>query len=238
MLLSIPTLIIHLLTVSEWLAALLLIYRYGVRIARPGLRLFAVAMLPHLAGGLLVLAFHASGDRVDGLLDTARLFTFFGSLSLLTATLWLLLRARSTAVWVVAGLMAAGVAWGASRVLGKADAAALLPGASLAYLAFLVLLLVLQRREPVLFSPVTVAGFWLLLVFVAGTIAATVFATDRLGLASLSHADLLHGGSELLLTVSNLLIVLGVHLRLRALPSSHGSGAAPVLGGAGKLARR
>ncbi|WP_200234791.1 DUF2499 domain-containing protein [Thiohalocapsa halophila] len=219
---SIPTWIIHLLTVSEWLTALLLIHRYGVRIARPGLRLFAVAMLPHLVGGLLVLAFHASGDRVDGLLDTARLFTFLGSWSLLAATLWLLLRARSKAVWVVAGLMAAGVGWGVSRLLGKADAAALLPGASLAYLAFLVLLLVLQRREPVLFSPVTVVGFWLLLVFVAGTIAATVFATERLGLPSLSHADLLHRGSELLLTVSNLLIALGVYRRLSTLDASDG----------------
>jgi len=238
MLLSIPTWIIHLLTVSEWLAALLLIHRYGVRIGRPGLRLFALAMLPHLVGGLLVLAFHASGDRLDGLLDTARLFTFFGSLCLLAATLWLLLRSRATAVRVAAGLLAAGVVWGGSQLLGKADTAALLPGASLAYLAFLVLLVVLQRREPVLFSPVTVVGFWLLLVFVAGTIAATVFATDRLGLASLSHADLLHGGSELLLTLSNLLIVLGVQLRLRALPWPGDAGAAPALGGAGKLARR
>ncbi|NBC13453.1 MAG: DUF2499 domain-containing protein [Gammaproteobacteria bacterium] len=222
MLLSIPTWIIHLLTVSEWLAALLLIHRYGVRIARPGLRLFAVAMLPHLVGGLLVLAFHASGDRLGGLLATARLFTFLGSLSLLAATLWLLLRARSAAVWVVAGLLAAGVVWGASQLLGKADTAALLPGASLAYLAFLVLLVVLQRREPVLFSPVTVAGFWLLLLFVAGTIAATVFATGQLGLASLSHADLLHGGSELLLTASNLLIAWGVYRRLKALEPANG----------------
>ena len=220
MLLSIPTWIIHLLTVSEWLAALLLIRRYGMRIGRPGLRLFAAAMLPHLVGGLLILAFHASGDRLHGLLDSARLFTFLGSLSLLAATSWLLLRGRAAAVWVVAGLLAAGVAWGAGRLLGATPAAALLPAANLAYLAFLVLLVVLQRREPVLFSPVTVAGFWFLLVFVAGAVAATGFATGRLGLPSLSHADALHGASEALLTLTNLLIVLGVHLRLRALDAT------------------
>lgn len=35
MLLSVPTWMIHLLTVSEWLAAILLLRRYAIRIDRP-----------------------------------------------------------------------------------------------------------------------------------------------------------------------------------------------------------
>jgi hypothetical protein len=206
--------------VSEWLAAAVLIHRYGVRIGRPGLRLFAVAMLPHLCGGVLVLAFHASGDRTGWLLDSARLFTFLGSLSLLAVTLTLLLRGHPAWRWSVAVVSGFAVFWGLGRLLGEAGSPGLLPGTNLLYLAFLVLLMLLQRREPRLFSPVTVVGFWFLLVFVAGAIAASGIATGRLGLPSLSHADALHGASEALLTLTNLLIVLGVHLRLRALDAA------------------
>jgi hypothetical protein len=46
MLLSAPTWLIHLLTVGEWLAALLLLHRYGTLSRCPTLRLLALAMLP------------------------------------------------------------------------------------------------------------------------------------------------------------------------------------------------
>jgi hypothetical protein len=216
MLLSLPTWIIHLLTVTEWLAAIVLIRAYALRIERPRLRLFAYAMLPHLLGGLLVLAFHASGDRTGRLLDTARLLTFLGSLSLLAATV-LMLRVPRVKVARLAGVVVLlGLAWGLSRLLGG-GAGTLLPGTNLLYLTFLVALLVVQRQDRRLFSPVTVAGFWFLLVFVAVTITTTRIATVRFGLPSLSHADLLHGASESLLSVSNFLIALGAHGRLRAL---------------------
>jgi len=58
MLLSLPTWVIHLMTVSEWLAAILLLRRYAARIERPALAGFAYAMLPHLFGGLAILGFH------------------------------------------------------------------------------------------------------------------------------------------------------------------------------------
>ncbi|MBK5969697.1 MULTISPECIES: DUF2499 domain-containing protein [Thiorhodovibrio] len=43
MLLSLPTAIIHLLTVSEWLAAILLLRRYAVVAGFPQLKVFAHA---------------------------------------------------------------------------------------------------------------------------------------------------------------------------------------------------
>ncbi len=225
MLLSPGNWLIHSLSVTEWLAALLLIHRYAARIQRPGLKLFAFAMLPHLVGGLLVLGFHLSGDRTGWLLDASRVLTFLGSLSLLTATLCMLRLGGRARVWptplmvlvLVAPTWVLALAWGLSRMLGGAGAAGLMPGTNLLYVSFLVLLVVVQRRAPIVFSPVTVAGFWFLLVFVAGAVTATTIATHWLGLPSLSHADALHGASEALLTVSNLLIVLGVALRLRAL---------------------
>jgi hypothetical protein len=91
---------------------------------------------------------------------------------------------------------------------------ALRSGANLFYLGFLVMLLVVYRQDHVLFSPVTVFGFWFLLVFVAVTAVTMQIAIERYGLPSLSHADGLHGVSEGLLSVSNLLIAIGVYRRL------------------------
>jgi len=216
MLLSLPTWIIHLLTVSEWLAAILLIRRYGIAIRQPRLELFAFAMIPHLIGGLLVLGFHLSGDQAQWLIGAARLCTFAGSLSLLAATLLMLRPTRINGAWLAGLVIAAGLVWGGWRLVSVGGSAALLPGTNLAYLTFLVALLMLYRKEPMLFSPISVFGFCFLLVFVAVTIVATQVATGRLGLPSLAHADLLHGASESLLSISNFLIALGAYRRLRA----------------------
>jgi hypothetical protein len=218
MLLSLPTAIIHLLTVSEWLAAVLLLRRYAIVAGFPRLRVFAYAMLPHLVAGLLVLSFHASGDRAQWLLEGSRLMTFLGSLSLLCATLLMLRTRRVPSAWGAAALLVIGLIWGLSRLWVADGMSALLPGANLAYLTFLVLLLVAHRQTPGLFSPLSIAGFWFLLVFVAGAIAATRIATLQLGLPSLSHADALHGTSESLLSVSNFLIAVGAYRQLRSTP--------------------
>ncbi|WPL12335.1 DUF3593 domain-containing protein [Thiorhodovibrio litoralis] len=215
MLLSLPTAIIHLLTVSEWLAAILLLRRYAVVAGFPRLKVFAHAMLPHLVAGLLVLSFHASGDRVQWLLEGSRLMTFLGSLSLLCATLLMLRTQRVSPLWFAGALLALGLAWGLSRLWVADGLSALLPGANLAYLGFLVLLLVVHHQSPSLFSSWSIAGFWFLLVFVAGAIVATWVATVQLGLPSLAHADALHGASESLLSVSNFLIAFGAYRRLR-----------------------
>jgi hypothetical protein len=220
MLLSVPTWIIHLLTVSEWFAAMLLFDRYGRAIDRPRLRLFALCMLPHLLGGLAILLFHVSGDRWDSSLALARALTFLGSLLLLAATLSMLPRRRARLAWL---LVPAGLAWGLFRVATGTDgASALLPGTNALYLGFLVALLFVYRADRRLFSPLSLFGFWFLLVFVLVTLLSIHLAVERWGLPSLSHADALHGGSEALLSLGNLMIALGVAQRLNSLKRSAG----------------
>ncbi len=58
------------------------------------------------------------------------------------------------------------------------------------------------------FPKLALRGFQFTLVFVAITIGAAVIAQLRYG-ALLANVDPLHGGAESLLTISNLLVVLG-----------------------------
>ncbi|GAX84583.1 hypothetical protein CEUSTIGMA_g12004.t1 [Chlamydomonas eustigma] len=60
----------------------------------------------------------------------------------------------------------------------------------------------------------TLIGFYFLLVFVAVTIPAGIYAKTQYG-TSLANVDWLHGGAESLLTVTNLLIVLGLRKGIR-----------------------
>ncbi|HBG96430.1 MAG TPA: hypothetical protein DDY14_14195, partial [Chromatiaceae bacterium] len=113
-----------------------------------------------------------------------------------------------------AGLFASLVV-GVPRLLGGTDLSSFLSLAQVFYLGFLLLLILVYRRDPSLFSPLTIIGFWFLLVFVAVTIVTTYIATVQLGLPSLPHADVLHGLSESLLSVANLLVALGALQRLR-----------------------
>ncbi len=51
-------------------------------------------------------------------------------------------------------------------------------------------------------------GFYVLLIFVAITIPAGLYARQAFG-AELADVDWLHGSAELLLSISNILVVLG-----------------------------
>ncbi len=51
-------------------------------------------------------------------------------------------------------------------------------------------------------------GFYVLLIFVAVTIPAGIYAQSHYG-TSLANVDWLHGSAELFLTISNVLVVLG-----------------------------
>ena len=51
-------------------------------------------------------------------------------------------------------------------------------------------------------------GFYVLLIFVAVTIPAGIYAKQVYG-AELANVDWLHGSAELFLTLSNILVVLG-----------------------------
>jgi hypothetical protein len=58
------------------------------------------------------------------------------------------------------------------------------------------------------FPRITLIGFALTLLFVAVTIGAALLAESRYG-RQLADVDGLHGGAEALLTLSNLLVLLG-----------------------------
>ncbi|GLI68205.1 hypothetical protein VaNZ11_012539 [Volvox africanus] len=60
----------------------------------------------------------------------------------------------------------------------------------------------------------TLFGFYFLLVFVGATIPAGIYAKSHYG-TSLANVDWLHGAAESLLTITNLLIVLGLRQGIR-----------------------
>jgi heme A synthase len=71
------------------------------------------------------------------------------------------------------------------------------------YLGFLWFL-TRSRKTPRL----ALIGFYVLLIFVALTIPAGIYAKVHYG-KSLANVDWLHGSAELFLTLSNILVVLG-----------------------------
>ncbi|GIL52280.1 hypothetical protein Vafri_8198, partial [Volvox africanus] len=60
----------------------------------------------------------------------------------------------------------------------------------------------------------TLFGFYFLLVFVGATIPAGIYAKSHYG-TSLANVDWLHGAAESLLTITNLMIVLGLRQGIR-----------------------
>ena len=70
-------------------------------------------------------------------------------------------------------------------------------------------------------------GFYVLLVFVAVTIPAGIYAQIHYGKA-LANVDWLHGGAEFFLTLSNILVVLGFRQATIQYPSLHGKQDLPI----------
>lgn len=87
--------------------------------------------------------------------------------------------------------------------LGSLDPAPLFVLSLLPYAAFLW-----WTRRLRGFPRLAWAGFAFTLVFVAGTIAGSIVAASRYG-ARLVEVDALHGGAEALLSISNVLVLLG-----------------------------
>jgi heme A synthase len=83
------------------------------------------------------------------------------------------------------------------------------------YLGFLWFLARSNQTPPLAFW-----GFAMTLVFVAVTIPAGLYARSHYGL-ELANVDWLHGGAESLLTVANVMLVLGFS-RALALPKQTG----------------
>ncbi|UWX57608.1 DUF3593 domain-containing protein [Chlorobaculum sp. MV4-Y] len=220
MLLSPLNWLIHLSSSLEWGVALVMLYRYGQFIGRKDVRRFALFMLPHWIGSWFVLLYHLSGDAIMRLLELSEVINLVGSIALLYATLKILKgdekrEAKPAKAWMgslFGGVMlVAGGSTPYSFMMGSSWFDAVLQVSSIVYLTFLVLLLKVRKKDPEVFSGLTVAGFWFVLVFISVTVVCMYIAIHVLGYQSLSHDDLLHGFAESLLSVSNLMIVIGIH---------------------------
>jgi energy-coupling factor transporter transmembrane protein EcfT len=220
MLLSPLNWLIHLSSSLEWGVALVMLYRYGQFIGRKDVRRFALFMLPHWIGSWFVLLYHLSGDAIMRLLELSEVINLVGSIALLYATLKILKgdekrKAKPAKAWMGSlfdGVMlVAGGSTPYSFMMGSSWFDAVLQVSSIVYLTFLVLLLKVRKQDPEVFSGLTVAGFWFVLVFISVTVVCMYIAIHVLGYQSLSHDDLLHGFAESLLSVSNLMIVIGIH---------------------------
>jgi hypothetical protein len=212
MLLSPLNWVVHLFSSLEWGVAVVMLFRYGKLIGRRDVSRFALSMIPHWIGSWFVLAYHVSGDSMPMLLDMSEVVNLFGSIALLLATLSILKRSApqsATIMGAIFGSMA--VSGRPQSFMGNDIFDAILQVSSVVYLGFLVLLLRVRKKDPEVFSGLTVGGFWFVLVFISVTIFCMYLATEVRGFPTLSHDDLLHGLAESLLSVSNLLIVLGIH---------------------------
>ncbi|MGD1858335.1 MAG: DUF3593 domain-containing protein [Leptolyngbyaceae cyanobacterium] len=65
-------------------------------------------------------------------------------------------------------------------------------------------------------------GFYVLLIFVAVTIPAGIYAQQAYGL-ELANVDWLHGSAEFFLTLSNILVVIGFRSAVKGQQSQHSS---------------
>ncbi|NTU67868.1 MAG: DUF3593 domain-containing protein [Chlorobiaceae bacterium] len=212
MLLSPLNWVVHLFSSLEWGVAVAMLYRYGGLIGRRDVQRFALLMIPHWIGSWFVLGYHISGDRIPLMLDMSELVNLFGSISLLYATISILRRGKPLAPGIMGALFCGLVVSGRPQSwMGNNVFDAILQVSSVVYLAFLVLLLKVRKKDPEVFSALTVGGFWFVLVFISVTIFCMYLATEVRGYPTLSHDDLLHGLAESLLSVSNLMIVLGIH---------------------------
>jgi len=221
MLLSPLNWLIHLSSSLEWGVALVMLYRYGRLIGRKDVQRFGLFMLPHWIGSWFVLAYHITGDSIMRFLEMSEAINLVGSIALLYATIKILKgdekrEAKPANAWMGALFGGVVLASGSgstpySFMMGSSWFDAVLQVSSIVYLTFLVLLLKVRKQDPEVFSGLTVAGFWFVLVFISVTVVCMYIAMHVLGYQSLSHNDLLHGFAESLLSVSNLMIVIGVH---------------------------
>jgi hypothetical protein len=215
MLLSFPNWIIHIFSALEWGVAIIMLYRYGRLIGRQDISRFALLMIPHWVGSWFVLSYHLSGDLVPQFLDMSELVNLVGSICLLYATIRILKHSSSEVAFVGALFGGIAVSGHPQSYMGNNIFDAILQVSSVVYMVFLVLLLKIRKRDPNVFSGLTVAGFWFVLVFISVTVFCMYLATEVRGYPTLSHDDILHGTAESLLSISNLMIVLGIHRQTR-----------------------
>jgi hypothetical protein len=223
MLLSFPNWLIHLSSSLEWGVALVMLYRYGQLINRKDIRFFSLMMLPHWTGSWFVLGYHLSGDSIPLLLDLSETVNLAGSISLLYATARILKPAaanHSTLPGLAIGIVM--VSGRPQSYMGNDIFDLILQISSIVYLSFLVQLIRVRKKDPTVFSALTIFGFWFVLVFILVTVFCIYLSTEIRGFRTLSHDDLLHGFAESLLSMSNLMIVVGIHRQTKRFAPSTG----------------
>lgn len=109
------------------------------------------------------------------------------------------------------------IAWGTSVNFDAQSLAANLFASSIFPYAAFLYYLTRSKKTPGL----ALFGFYFLLVFVFATIPAGIYAKTHYG-TILANVDWLHGSAESLLTVTNLMIVLGVREGIRQAERSRG----------------
>ncbi|UZJ41458.1 DUF2499 domain-containing protein [Prosthecochloris sp. SCSIO W1101] len=216
MLLSLPNWLIHISSSLEWGIAAFLMYRYGEMIGRNDVKRLGLFMIPHWIGSWFVLAYHVSGDDIPILLDLSETVNLLGSIALLYASIGILKTIESrniTNIMAISGMFL--ISGRPQSYMGEDIFDLILQISSVVYISFLVTLILIKKKDPYILSGLTVAGFWFVLIFISVTVFFMYLATEVRGFPTLSHDDLLHGSAESLLTISNLMIILGIHRQIK-----------------------
>jgi Protein of unknown function (DUF3593)/Protein of unknown function (DUF2499) len=205
--LSIPTWVIHISSVVEWIAAIWLIWTYGDVSQNRAWWGLSIAMLPALVSAMCACTWHFFDNvaSLEWLVTLQASMTVVGNCTQMVAAWWIwrsTMEGRSgrnplslNTILPLPLLLLPSVFPIAKETL---FAISLFP-----YLGFLWFL-TRSKQTPRL----ALIGFYALLVFVAITIPAGIYAKSAYG-ANLADVDWLHGGAESFLTLSNILVVLG-----------------------------
>jgi hypothetical protein len=201
--LSIPTWVIHISSVVEWIAAIWLIWSYGELTGNRAWWGLSLAMLPALVSAMCACTWHYfdNTQSLEWLVTLQASMTVVGNITLMLAAIGLWRsRDRVGTPELRLGAIAPLFLMLPQLPISKESLFALSLFPYLAFLWFATR----SRQMPRL----ALIGFYMTLVFVAVTIPAGIYSKVVYD-ASLANVDWLHGGAESFLTLSNILVVLG-----------------------------
>lgn len=97
--LSIPTWMVHISSVVEWIVAIWLIWRYGELLKNPAWKGLAVGMLPALVGAMCACTWHFfdNSEALEWLVTVQASMTVLGNVTLCLAAVWIWRRSRDNA---------------------------------------------------------------------------------------------------------------------------------------------
>ncbi len=199
--LSIPTWIIHVSSVIEWIAAIWLVWTYGEVVKNRAWWGLSLAMLPALVSAMCACTWHFfdNSPTLDWVVTVQAAMTVVGNGTQAIAAWWIWKSQRPQSVESL-GLGAIVLLLPPTTLFSKESLFALSLFPYLAFLWFLSR----SKQTPRL----ALIGFAMTLVFVAVTIPAGIYAKVAYN-ETLANVDWLHGSAESFLTLSNILVVLG-----------------------------